>query len=84
MEYKRYGDEWAKEVVKNNKETIASMLRNVCLERDTLTAEVERLQRIEQAAHKTLVTATGYGMFQKRIMTEECVAELRVALGDKA
>lgn len=36
--YKKYGDEWEKEVMKNSKKTIVEMLRRVAIERDGLEA----------------------------------------------
>jgi hypothetical protein len=41
MAYKRYGDEWEKEVLRNPKKLIVAMLRDVAKERDDLYAAQE-------------------------------------------
>jgi hypothetical protein len=44
MAYKRYGDEWEKEVLRNPKKLIVAMLRDVAKERDDLYAAQQSVQ----------------------------------------
>lgn len=44
MAYKKYGDEWEKEVSRNPKKVIIAILRNVAKERDGLVAAQQDAQ----------------------------------------
>ena len=44
--YVKYGDEWKNEVMKNSKDAIITMFRNVALERDSQSKRIEKLENL--------------------------------------
>ena len=58
-EYKRYGDEWEAEVMKNPKSVIVEMLRVVAKERDTARSEIANYETARQEDARRLEQVKG-------------------------
>lgn len=75
----RYGDEWSREVLRNSKTAIVSMLRNVAQERDELRVENDRLgslqTEIADALEKRLELVAKIGELERKLAAADELAE---------